>query len=362
MSSKTKVLIVDDSRIFRSIVEESLADEEDIEVIGSVRNGIKALEFIQSTRPDLVTLDVEMPDMNGLETLKAIEAINQSHDDLPPIGVIMLSAFTRQGAEITIEALEAGAFDFITKPETEKLENSLGLLSRKLKAKIRLFTSQHPDSATKSRFVVSKSPFLNISRAPRSTHIQAILIGTSTGGPKALVTILPVLCQKVDLPIFIVQHMPSTFTESLANSLDRICSHTVIEVTETTPVQTHHVYIAPGGGHMLIRRQENKIVIITNQQPPEKGCRPSVDVLFRSAAPVFGGNVVAIILTGMGDDGVKGIGTLKRAGAEIIAQDESSSVVWGMPGSAIESGHVDIVLPLLKIPEAVARIVYGETQ
>jgi two-component system, chemotaxis family, protein-glutamate methylesterase/glutaminase len=370
MNVKTKILIVDDSRIFRSAVEESLAGEKDIEVIGSVWNGIKAIEFIRTTRPDLVTLDVEMPDMGGLETLEAIRKFNAADRTLPPVGVIMISSFTRKGADTTIRALESGAFDFITKPEGKSLSESMESLSRQLAVKIRYFASRRvskksagengPTVISPALSAVSPPPIiLHSTFSPKSapSKIQAVLIGVSTGGPRALAEILPRMCEHLSIPIFIVQHMPPTFTQSLAGSLNGRCSYTVTEAENNTIVREHHAYIAPGGKHMLIRRRGENIVIIVNRQPPEKGCRPSADILFRSAAAVYEENTVAVILTGMGTDGTKGAAALKRAGAYIIAQDEETSVVWGMPGSAQAAGTVDEMLPLGKIADTVISLV-----
>jgi len=350
---KTKLLIVDDSRIFRGAIEESLAGEQDIEVIGSVWNGVKAIEFIRSTPPDLVTLDVEMPDMDGLETLKQIQKINASNPESKPIGVIMLSSHTQKGADTTIEALEMGAFDFIPKPQGKSLKDSLDMLRRQLVVKVRYFASKRISSAlSTSRVTVSPLPEIT-PEASASSAIKAILVGVSTGGPRALAIMLPPLCERVDVPIFIVQHMPATFTESLARSLDALCRYTVIEGKDDSVIQKEHVYIAPGGKHMLLREKKETVRTVVNDQPPERGCKPSVDVLFRSAAAVYGKDVIAVILTGMGVDGTRGAGVLKRAGAFVLAQDKETSVVWGMPGSVEASGHVDAVLPLQRIPHAV---------
>ncbi|MEW6671277.1 MAG: chemotaxis response regulator protein-glutamate methylesterase [Thermodesulfobacteriota bacterium] len=347
---KTKILIVDDSRIFRSAVAESLASFEDIEVIGSVWNGSKAIEFIRSHPPDLVTLDVEMPDMDGIETLAAIQKINADNKDARPVGVIMLSSHTREGADITIKALEMGAFDFIQKPEGENLKESFEILRRQLAAKIRNFAVEGPPAA-----VVKPLPE-TISKPPTDSIVRGILIGVSTGGPKALAEMLPSLCEKTDVPIFVVQHMPPTFTQSLAKSLNAKCRHAVIEGRHHDVVRERHVYIAPGGRHMLLGKRRNEVVTVVNDQPPVNGCRPSVDILFKSGATVYGQDAVAVILTGMGTDGTEGARILKRTGAVIIAQDEATSVVWGMPGSACASGNVDQVLPLAKIPAALGRI------
>ena len=368
----TKVLIVDDSRIFRNIVEESLADVGDIRVIGSVWNGRKAMELIRANPPDLVTLDVEMPTMDGLETLRAIRIynhhfrsspqINASDKAIRPIGVIMLSSLTAKGADITIKALEMGAFDFITKPQGKNLKANIEILKHQLLIKIRHFTVRNSTLTIPKRSSRLISTHLSVSKPattpPRSTRrvIQAVVIGVSTGGPRALASLLPPLCEQIQTPIFIVQHMPPTFTQSLAKSLDAKCRFTVIEGKTDDIVRNHYVYIAPGGRHLLIRNKNNKIYTIVNDQEPEQGYRPSVNVLFRSAAAVFGGNSIAIILTGMGSDGTNGAGILKRAGASVIIQDKDTSVVWGMPGSAHASGYADKMLPLEKIPQAVIAL------
>ena len=354
---KTRILIVDDSLIFRKALEESLSVEPDIEVIGSVRNGLKALEFIRSKRPDLVTLDVEMPDMDGLETLDAIQAVNRDGPDLPSIGVIMVSAHTRKGADITIQALEAGAFDFIAKPQTASLEESRRILRRQLLVKIRYFAGKRFSYARPPHPAPATAP--GAPPPPGAGAAAAVVIGVSTGGPKALATLAPALCNALRIPIFIVQHMPAGFTRSLAASLDRKCAYAVVEAAHRQPVEDRHVYIAPGDRHLLIRPGENGATTVINRQPPESGSRPSADVLFRSAATVFGSRLAALILTGMGSDGTKGAAAIKRAGGRVIAQDEATSVVWGMPGSAAAAGHVDGVMPLDRMADAVVRLVNG---
>ena len=353
---KIKVLIVDDSRIFRSAVVESLAAEADIEVIGSVWNGTKAIEFIRSRPPNLVTLDVEMPGMDGLETLAAIQKINTDNKDSRPIGVIMLSSHTREGADTTIKALEMGAFDFIQKPEGKNLKESFRILRRQLVAKIRHFAAEEPPAGLTMPLPAPGPLPETLSRLPADSRVRGILIGVSTGGPRALSEMLPPLCEKVEVPIFIVQHMPPTFTQSLAKSLNTKCRHTVIEGKHHDIVRERHVYIAPGGRHMLLVKRRNKIMTVVNDQPPVNGCRPSVDILFKSGATIYGRDAVAVILTGMGADGTEGARILKRTGAVIIAQDEATSVVWGMPGSACASGNVDQVMPLGDIPAALAGI------
>jgi two-component system chemotaxis response regulator CheB len=368
MKEQKKVLIVDDSATYRSLIQAILKEEEDIKVVGSVASGEDALDFVRSTPPDIITLDVEMPGMNGVDTLIKIQAYLEKNPHIPKIGIIMVSAFTRKGAQITIKALEAGAFDFIPKPKTDNSMENTEILRRQLLVKIRHFAiSQHRKSKESSTHyqkqvpeepAIETPPHLEAKKKSLPGNIQAILIGISTGGPKALVKMLPVLSEKIKLPIFIVQHMPATFTQSLADTLNQRCSHRVIEINRKELVDNNTVYLASGGKHMLLLKNRGADpIVMTNNEPPENGFRPSVDVLFRSAAPVYGGNLIAVIMTGMGNDGTRGMGALKRLGAYNIVQDEATSVVWGMPQSAVEAGYVDKILPLEQIPDGILRII-----
>jgi two-component system chemotaxis response regulator CheB len=350
MADPVKVLIVDDSRIFRAALEEALAGKDEVRVVGSVFSGAKALEFIRATPPDLVTLDVEMPGMDGLETLRAILALNAARPDTPAIGVLMVSAFTRAGAAVTVQALEAGAFDFITKPSSPCEKASLLALEQQLLARIRLFAARR--GAPQPR-PPATAPTLR----PRAQPVRAILLAASTGGPRALSSLLPELCERLEQPIFVVQHLPACFTGALVESLARKCRHTVQEAVDGEVVRPATVYVAPGGKHLVLRTGAGGQVLTgLNEQPPENGCRPSADVLFRSAAAVYGGAAVAVVLTGMGCDGARGLGPLRRAGAAVLVQDEASCVVWGMPGSAVEAGYVDEVLPLDRLAAAVQAL------
>jgi two-component system chemotaxis response regulator CheB len=364
MNGVIKVLVVDDSPIFRKAVEQALSGESDIRIIGAVSNGAKALDFIlRNETPDVITLDVEMPEMDGLATLAEIQRTHMASSDGKPIAVIMLSAFTRKGADVTLACLDAGAFDFIPKPSLSSPAESLDSLRRQLVLKIRCAaTRRHglatptlrqrpPDLAETSTF---RTPTIRPSM-PRSS-VQVIVIGISTGGPKALNEMLPSLCQKIELPILIVQHMPETFTRSLAEHLDKKCRHKVREAVDGWPVESNNVYVAPGAKHLVVRGTAANALIGINDQPPENGCKPAADVLFRSAANVYGGNVIALIMTGMGNDGTHGLRALKRQGASVIAQDEATSIVWGMPGSAVAANCVDRISPLDEIPNDVFRI------
>jgi two-component system chemotaxis response regulator CheB len=313
---------------------------------------------------DLVTLDLEMPQMGGLEALRAIQRLNAARPDVPPVGVLLVSAHTSEGAAVTIEALEAGAFDFVTKPAAGTPEEALAYLRQQLQAKVRLFRTRRGGPAgagnTTGAAAEGEGGRTRLSPAPpRGSHrVRAILVGVSTGGPRALAELLPELTERVAAPVFVVQHMPAGFTTSLANSLARKCRVPVIEAVNGQIVEGRTVHIAPGNRHLLVRRQGEGVVTLLNEQPAQNGFRPSADVLFRSAAAAYGSDAVGILLTGMsgGGDGTQGIGALKRAGAHTIAQDEASSVVWGMPGSAVAAGHIDQVLPLSRIAAAVQAL------
>jgi two-component system chemotaxis response regulator CheB len=358
MSERTGVLIVDDSRLFRSAVEQALAGQPDISVVGSVFSGAKALEFIRQTRPDVVTLDVEMPGLDGLATLKEIEAFNSGRPHEETVGVIMVSAFTRRGADVTIRALEAGAFDFVTKPSGPSAEANLAALRDELLPRIRACARRRTRRAAPAPAPRPAAALQAPRRVPRRAEpIRAIAVGVSTGGPRALAVVLPDLCAQTSVPILVVQHMPPNFTLSLAESLARQSRQPVVEAAEGISLASARAYIAPGGRHLVLRGSVAAPEVGLSDAPPENGCRPSADVLFRSAAATLGPGVLAIILTGMGNDGTAGLGAIRRAGGYVIAQDEASSVVWGMPGSAVEAGVVDEVRALPDIATAATTVI-----
>ncbi len=337
-----KVLIVDDSRIFRGVIEEALAGRNDVRVMGSVWCGEKAIEAAQASLPDFVTLDVEMPGMGGIETLKTLRslAIAQKHS----LGVVLISSHTQRGAAITVEGLQEGAFDFIPKPSGPDSRVNASGLREQLLAKIDAWQSRMGRS-TPTRVPVTRT----ISSARRSTRFQAVVIGASTGGPEALTRILPVLAPLCPVPMFLVQHLPADFSRYFAQSLSKRCGTPIVEVQEGAVAAPGTLYVAPGGKHMLLSRQEGRVIIEFSNTPPENGCRPAVDVLFRSAAAIYGSHALGLVLTGMGSDGARGAAVLKRAGAHIIVQDEATSVVWGMPGSVVAAGAADEMLPLDEI-------------
>jgi two-component system chemotaxis response regulator CheB len=357
MPEPLSVLIVDDSRVFRTALAQALSEVADARVAGSVWNGVKALEFLRGNPVDLVTLDVEMPEMGGLETLQAIQQLNQERPDARPIEVLLISAYTSRGAAVTIDGLERGAFDFIAKPDDTVADAGAYLrseLERKTRTlRLRRLRQVHESASTQL------TPGKTSSRASArlSRPIRLIAIGVSTGGPAALARLLPELCRAVSTPIVIAQHMPAGFTAHLAASLARRCGSRVVEASDGQVIEESVLYIAPGNRHLLLRkREDDRLVSAVNDHPPVNGCRPSVDVLFRSITTACGAEAAGVILTGMGCDGAQGIGAMKRAGAATIAQDEATSVVWGMPRSAIEAGHIDHVLPLEQIASALTKL------
>lgn len=364
-----RVLIVDDSRIFRGVIEEALTSQQDVVVAGSVWSGEKAIEFLRQRPVDLVTLDIEMPGMGGLETLRAISTLGR--DRQRPTGVLLVSSFTRRGAAITIEGLAAGAFDFVTKPAGPDEATNAAQLREKLREKLIAFRANRGKcrlralSALESRTSASAGPPLGVPPAISSASgYRALVIGASTGGPDALSRLLPDLAPGFPLPIFLVQHMPAGFTEYFAASLARRCGCPVFEAANEQAAVPGTIHVAPGGKHLVVRGQGSRAYTAHSDAPPENSCRPSADVLFRSAASAYGAGVLALILTGMGSDGTKGAAVLKRAGSHVVAQDEATSVVWGMPGSAVAAGVVDEVLPLDAMAAAVrARLgqpAYGQ--
>lgn len=340
MNPPVRVLIVDDSRIYRAAVEEALTGQDGIVVCGSVWSGAKALDHIRAQPPDLVTLDVEMTGMSGLETLQAIQQFNATRPDKPGVGVLMVSAYTSRGAEVTLQALQAGAFDVIEKPKEANHAQNVLALRQQLMGKIGAFLQRHRRNGPQPVVL----PIRSVATPRRA--IQAVVIAVSTGGPRALPQLLTELSPQFEQPVFIVQHIPLEFTRPLAELLARQSGRRVVEGAQGDLVQPRTIYIAPSGQHMLLRKTPEGVRIVLNQQPSENGFRPAADVLFRSAPLAYGGDVIAVVLTGMGNDGSAGIEPIKRAGGLILAQDQESSVVWGMPCSAVATGHVDEIVPL----------------
>lgn len=367
--------MADDAVLFRRLLADVLASLPGVEVVGSASNGKIALEKVRELKPDLLTLDIEMPEMDGLAVLDAL-----ARSGAPAVEVLVVSAQSRRGGDLTMRALEKGAFDFVTKPEAANPELARKALLAELAPRIRAIGNRLEirsilnGSSSRARqstpashkgavaTVPADSPLDEIGRRmQRLSHPgkpEMVLIGVSTGGPPALAQILPAIPRDIGVPILVVQHMPPIFTKSLADSLAQKCAVRVQEAAHNEVVEPNTVYIAPGGRQMRLETGgENQPIIELTDDPPENNCRPAVDYLFRSAANRFPGRAMAVILTGMGSDGTIGLRLLKRHGCFVIAQDEASCVVYGMPKAAVDAGVTDVVLPLDGIADRIVATV-----
>lgn len=345
--SSLRVLIVDDAVVFRRGISDMLSDVPYIEVAGTAANGKIALMKIPSLKPDALILDVEMPEMDGIETLKALRELH------PAIKVIMLSIHTTRGADKTLEALSLGAIDFVEKPSgSSDYRTHFQKIRSDLLPKLRLLKLQ-------KSFLLPQKREEPIKHIPAIQHhdCEMIAIASSTGGPNALNVILPDLATNANVGILIVQHMPPLFTKQFALSLEQKLAYTVCEATTGEAVTANSIFIAPGNYHMIVRQIGRDRRIALHQGPLENGCRPSADVLFRSVAEIYGKRALGIVLTGMGKDGLEGVKAMKAQGATIIAQDKDTSIAWGMPRSVVEAELADYVLPLHEIARTVNKMI-----
>lgn len=339
------VLVVDDSVVIRRIVSSVLDDDPDITVVGTAGNGRIALDKLDALRPDIVILDVEMPVMDGLATLRELR---RTHPTLP---VVMFSTVTERGAMATLDALAAGATDYVTKPtHATSATASVDRVRAELIPKIKGLVGAARTRAAFAKRPMPKAP-APTSSPIRQDRVDVIVIGASTGGPDALSSIVAGLRSDLSVPILVVQHMPPLFTRLFAARLDRSSSLHVVEAVDGQLVECGHIIVAPGDQHLTVRRQGTDVRVRLTNDPPENYCRPSVDVLFRSAAALYGAGVVACVLTGMGRDGAQGAERVRAAGGRIIVQDEASSVVWGMPGAVVAAGVATDVVPLQQIAD-----------
>ncbi len=342
---RIRILVVDDSVVIRKLLSETLSGDSAIEVIGTASDGHIALAKILSLKPDLVTLDIEMPVLDGLKTLAALR---KAHPRLP---VIMFSTLTEHGAAATLDALALGASDYATKPSnTGSPAASIERIRTELIPKIKALCGAGP----------SKLPSLSAARPQTrrvgpNPRIDIVAIGTSTGGPNALAEVLPRIPADFPVPIVVVQHMPPIFTRLLAERLSKQSAIAVEEGRAGAILAPGHAWIAPGNFHMQVIRSGTDWRLALNQKAPENSCRPAVDVLFRSVASVFGAHVLGVVMTGMGSDGVLGAQEIRDAGGNVIVQDERTSVVWGMPGLVHASGLADAVYPLDRLVTEIAR-------
>ncbi len=359
-----RVLVVDDTGTYRNIVSNVLATLPGVEVVGTAANGSIALDKIERLQPNVLTLDLEMPVMGGLEVLRHLK---ESGSD---VEVIVLSGSNERGAKKTMAALELGAFDFVAKPAGRDAEKNFKRLRQELGPRIEAFArtwqvhkilhghgpprplAMHTPPTTDETGV---APGTQRITTGGTGPIELVAVGISTGGPQALNQFLPKLPADLPVPVLVVQHMPPLFTKSLAEDLDKRCSLTVCEATDGQAVLPGHVLIAPGGKQMKVIKEQGQATIRLRDDPPESHCRPSVDYLFRSVTRAYGPHAVGVIMTGMGNDGALGCRQMKQRGATIIAQDETTCIVFGMPKGPIQDGIVDVVAPLDGIAGEIVR-------
>jgi two-component system chemotaxis response regulator CheB len=354
-----RVLVVDDSVVVRRLVTRAL-EADGVEVVGVAANGRIALAKIAQHRPDVVTLDIEMPEMDGLATLREIRR------EWPRLPVVMFSTLTERGATATLDALTLGASDYVTKPSGVKdTDEAIAVVRAELVPKVKALAAKAgngsapaPAAGAGSRLhtpTVGTAPRLRPAGIARPTNIEVLAIGCSTGGPNALAALLPALPAPLPVPVVIVQHMPPVFTRFLADRLNAHSDLNVKEAEEGDRLEAGCAYIAPGGLHMAVEVRAGLPTVLLHEGPPENSCRPAVDVLFRSVAAVFGANVLGCVLTGMGQDGLRGAEVIADAGGRLVVQDSETSVVWGMPGFVAGAGLADAILPLSEIGDELGR-------
>jgi two-component system chemotaxis response regulator CheB len=355
-------MIVDDSAVMRGLLRSVISSSSGLEVASTATDGASAIQLVQTERPDLILLDVEMPVKDGLATLRELRA--RGHK----MPIIMCSSLTQRGAKVTIEALAIGASDYVAKPTGQtSREAAMRKLSQELIPKINALTSQLRQQSTSA--TASSLFFAKQAPPPPGTQIPTVApsivaIGVSTGGPAALDVVLPALPANFPLPIVIVQHMPEVFTKLFAERMNSRCKLHVAEASEGAPVVPGTIYIARGNWHMEVMasmRPGAPNTLHLNQDSPENHCRPAVDVLFRSVAKLYGGAVLAVILTGMGSDGLIGCRPIREQGGTVLAQDQATSTVWGMPGAVTQAGLAHRVLPLNAIALDMIRTVGRST-
>lgn len=348
MTEPLRLLLVDDSKVVRTMLFKLLAGRADIDIVGKLEDGESALKLIRENRCNVVLLDLAMPGLDGFGVLRELKRTG------PQVDVIVLSALTKRGAMETLEALSLGALDYMLKPTAE---DDLDLFSERLHQKldaVRVRLSKSTRKAVRSETTAATPGLDHQSDRPRSP-LHAIALGASTGGPNALQDVLLRLPRPLTVPVFIVQHMPAVFTQPLADSLSARTGLPVREAQQGESPRPGHVYVAPGGVHLIVRRVGATYLMALNEEPVRNGCRPAVDVLFESVATAYGQHAAVALLTGMGRDGVDGCDAIRKSGGFVILQDEATSVVWGMPGVAAQAGLGHLVLPLTEIGPALGK-------
>lgn len=343
--NKIRAIVIDDSALVRNIITDLLESDGSVEVIATGKTGLDCIELVEKHKPDLVTLDIEMPVMDGLTALETLASKNIK------VPVIMLSVLTQRGAKATFKALELGAIDFVPKPSSET-KLTLEEVGELLKSKIRDYFDHE---------VIKKTPRVKVKvgNFPETKKgvIRAVAIGTSTGGPNALHVVFPQFPENFPVPVFVVQHMPAGFTKAFAERLDEISKLKVKEAEQGEMIKPSVAYLAPGNYHMKVKKRENNVFIELDQTPLVNGHRPSFDVTLESLINVYGSGLLGVIMTGMGRDGAVGMKKLKELGGATIAQDEKTSVIFGMNRQAIELGGIDYIVPLEEIVQNVIRII-----
>jgi two-component system chemotaxis response regulator CheB len=366
-----RVMVVDDAVVVRGLIVRWIESEPGLEIVAALRTGREAIAQMENADPDVVILDVDMPDMDGITALPRLLAVK------PELVVIMASTLTRRNAEISLRALALGAADYIPKPETTREVATSETFRRELVEKVRALGSRHkypPEAApavVRAAVLPAGEPALSVEHATDDQGViklrpfppiqpRVLLIGASTGGPQALNTVIAKLNRVIDeAPVLIVQHMPPTFTNIFAEHLTRASGRIAREGVDGEPVRAGKIYIAPGGKHMRVDRCGGEARIAIVDGPMVNFCKPSLDPLFGSAAKVWGAKCLALVLTGMGSDGTNGAAEVVAAGGAVIAQDEATSVVWGMPGSVTNAGLCSSVLPLNRIAPALIHLFSG---
>ena len=358
---KTKVIVVDDSAFMRKAISDMIESESNFEVVAKFRDGRELVEKVDKYNPDIITLDVHMRDLDGLATLKELKRLGKNYP------VLMVSSATTEGSELTLECLDNGAISFITKP-SGSISLDIIKVQKNLIEQIKSITSNA--SSRKKLINIDKASYnYNATVAikekdiqpvssdmPKNKRIDAVVIGASTGGPKALQEVLTKLPSDLGVPVFVVQHMPEGFTKVFSERLDKACKMKVLEASEGMKIYKDTIYIAKGGQHMTIGANN---ALSLNEEPAIWGVRPAVDKLFNSAIKVYGGNLISAILTGMGRDGADGTSNIKDNGGVTISEDKSTCTIYGMPKAAFETGKVDLVVPLDQIATRIIKIIKG---
>lgn len=346
-ADRIRVLVVDDSALMRKMIPMIICADDSIEVVGTAMDGEFALKKIGELRPDVITLDVDMPRMDGLAALRLIVR------DFG-IPVILVSSLTKEGAETTLKGLEIGAFDFLPKPK-DAISVHIAEIAHELIEKIKAASScRRPNREPQT--VRQKQPLSPVMPLRQLSAGTVVAIGISTGGPQALAEILPVIPGDFPAGIVIVQHMPEGFTDLFAKRLDSMCNIRVKEACSGDIISPGKAFIAPGGKHLKVKKTAFGLVTVLSQSPPVSGHRPSATVLFNSVAEELGSSAIGVIMTGMGDDGVEGLARIRENGGVTVAQDEETSVIYGMPKVAAEKGYADMILGLYEIVPGLVNI------